>query len=772
MSKFKLNVAVLNSKRFKQQCLIVGAILSAIFIFYLFLKLLPYPELDKFRQRQYSTRFFDRNGTLLQILPLKEGLRREWYDLEKIPTELKKIFIIGEDKNFYSHFGIDIGAIIRATWQNITTNRTVSGASTITMQLSEIITLWNKEKQVDDSKKSLSPIIVKLKEIFNAMHLEAKLSKNEILEYYLNSIPFGFQTEGVGSAARNFFNVTPDTLNKAQMLSLAIIPRRPALYNPAKNPMAAWENSITIGKKADIIITKDEWTSMVKAEKKFSYPMLAPHFTRWIVSLYIKESKIVPEELYLSVDLNLNQLIENSLSSLTDEYEYARISNGAAFVINNLTGEIIAWVGNGDFNDPRGGQIDGVLVKNQPGSSMKPFLFALALEKGFTPNTVFPDIPMDFGSANIYVPLNFNNRYNGPLIFRTALASSLNIPAVYLLYRIGIDAYMEKLSEIGFTSLEDERGSTGLSLALGSGEVSLYELVKGFSVFPRGGYTIDPIWLLDKYTTTTNNDKETKQVFESDIAAIICDILGDKTARVLGFAYAKVFDTPYPSIFKTGTSNQFQDIIALGATTSFTAGVWMGSFSGETVVGETGSSIPATVVREILDYLEVEKNYPAEDFNKPLYYKKIEMCTISGLAPSSFCYTVIDEFVFKNRVLEICNWHSDGEIRYPELYQYWARERNIAGSSTRFNNNMMQLQFISPPDGAQYIYDFSVLPSAQNLRIDVIGGIEDEAELFINKISAGIKQTPFFWYIPITQGINLLTVVCGNEKEEISITVK
>lgn len=758
--------------KFKFLYIASACLISAIFIFYLFLKLLPYPELDKFKQRQYSTRFFDRNGTLLQILPLEEGLRREWYNLEKIPEELKKIFIIGEDKNFYFHFGVDIGAVIRAAWQNITANRTVSGASTITMQLSEIITLWNKEKQTGDSQKPVSPIIVKLKEIFNAMRLEAKLSKNEILEYYLNSIPFGFQTEGVGSAARNFFNVTQDTLNKAQMLSLAIIPRRPVLYNPAENPMAAWKNSIIIGKKAGITITKDEWASMVKAEKKFNYPMLAPHFTGWVVSQYTKESKIIPEELYLSVDLNLNQLIENNLSSLIDEYEYARISNGAAFVINNLNGEILAWVGNGDFNDPRGGQIDGVLVKNQPGSSMKPFLFALGLEKGFTPNTVFPDIPMDFGSANIYVPLNFNNRYNGPLIFRTALASSLNIPAVYLLYRIGIDAYMEKLSEIGFTSLEDERDTTGLSLALGSGEVSLYELVKGFSVFPRGGHVIDPTWLLGKSISHSNDDDDAKQVFEPDIAAIICDILGDKTARVLGFAYAKVFDTPYPSIFKTGTSNQFQDIIAFGATTSFTAGVWMGSFSGETVVGETGSSIPASVVREILDYLEAEKSNPAEDFLKPLYYKKTEMCTVSGLAPSPFCYTVIDEFVFKNRVLEICNWHSEGEIRYPELYQYWARERNIAGSSARFNNNMMQLQFISPPDGAQYIYDFSVPPSAQNLRIDVIGGREDEAELFINKISAGIKQAPFFWYIPIKQGDNVLTVVCGNEKEEISITVK
>ena len=273
------------------------------------------------------------------------------------------------------------------------------------------------------------------------------------------------------------------------------------------------------------------------------------------------------------------------------EAQKSRISNASILVIDNKTGEPIVWAGNAQFFDEdHSGQSDGVLVRNQPGSSMKPFLYALALETDdehgnplFSPGTILADIPQEFGDEKLYIPSNFNNRYNGPVRFRVALASSLNVPAVYLLNTIGVDNYLNKLFELGFDSLKKSGKEADLGLALGAGEVSLKELVTAFAVFPRDG-----------------KDFNNRQIYHSDTARIICSILSDKAARALGFGYSQTFQTDYPAIFKTGTSNQYQDIVALGATKQYTVGVWMGNFSGQTVVGKTGSSLPAWVAKNFL----------------------------------------------------------------------------------------------------------------------------------------------------------------------------
>ncbi len=405
----------MKQKRFKKlnRVLKIAAVLvCAAAIFRLTLFLIPYKGLDEFVARQYSTRFYDRNGNLLQVLALEEGLHREFTPLEEFPEELVKEFISQEDSLFYFHPGVDVFAVARAVFQNKANDKIVSGASTITMQLVRMI----------EPRSEKVTLTKKIAEAFKALHLEAKLSKKQILELYLNNVSFGFQIEGVTSAARSFFSKTPDALSSEEIKKLALIPRRPSYYAP---PVS------------------------------YNYPFECPHFINYIVNEYLHKNQIIPRELHLSVDVNLVHEIEKLIMQQITLYEDSRIHNGSAFVINNRTGEIFAWVGNADFFDEEhGGQIDGVLVKNQPGSSMKPFLYALALEKGFTPDSVLPDIQQDFGTSQVYVPLNFNNHFNGPVRFRVALGSSLNIPAVYLLYHCGVDSYFAKLLELGFDSLK------------------------------------------------------------------------------------------------------------------------------------------------------------------------------------------------------------------------------------------------------------------------------------------------------------------------------
>lgn len=710
--------------------------LAAVLLFlvlHLILKIAPSAKLKSFVEQQYSSRFYDSHGTLLYIMPLDNGLRKEYQALEKIPAAVVQQFIKAEDKNFYYHPGIDLLSVIRAAKQNKKAGKIVSGASTITMQLARII--WPRSSNNINLK-------TKVGEMFKAFYLEAKFSKKEILELYLNNVPFGYQIDGVTSAARSFFGTELNLLTKEQIQTLSLIPRRPSNYAPEKN---------------------------------FVYPNKCPHFIKYVINTFEKEGKHIPQDLYLSIDNQFNEKIEGLLQKKLDEYKHARIHNGAAIIIDNKSGKILAWVGNASFEDlQHGGQIDGVLVKNQPGSSMKPFLYAHALEHGFEPNSILPDIPQDFGGEQIYVPFNFNNHYNGPVRFRVALASSLNVPAVYLLYHVGVDSYLDTLSKLQFDSLKDQRQSIGLSLALGGNEVTLYEMTKAFSVFPRDGNLIDLTFYDDEEKRPLISKN---QVYQHDTARIVCDILSDKNARSMGFGHSQIFDTPYPAIFKTGTSNQFQNIIALGATSEFTVGVWMGNFEGQTVIHETGSSIPASIVRIMLD--DLNEIRPGSPFAQPLSYSKVQICSLSGKKPGKFCPTKTWEYINTKDVsqastgTDFCDWHIVKEnrvqIEYPSQYQHWASSENFSGS---FRTGGSSLEILYPKDKATYFYDSSLSPQQQSFSVKAYGGDSTFADLYIDGVFFDRRQNLFEWYIPLTIGKHQLTVVCGKEEKSIFINVK
>ena len=738
--KTKKRAAVGRGKNFTA-LKVAAAVIVFLFAFPLVFRLLPFPALQEFMAQEYSCRIYDRRRKLIQVTALSGGGRREFTPIKEIPKGIQHAFLAQEDRRFYSHHGVDWLAIMRASIQNRQAGRIVRGGSTITMQLAKLI---NQDNSLTLSRK--------LKDVYYAYRIEAKLSKKKILELYLNSIYFGANSYGITSAARSYFGCQLSQLTPGQIQVLSVIPRNPSFYNPVTS-------------KEHFSAFSKETEAAASTAYYYSYPHKLPHFVNY-VSRNLQQNTY---ELHTSLDLEVSELAEAFLRQALQQAKNSRISNGALLLLDNNDGSVITWLGNDDFyNQEDNGQIDGVLVTNQPGSSMKPFLYALALENEILePSSVLADIPSQFGNDKLYIPENFNNRFNGPVRMRVALASSLNIPAVETLNKVGVQNYLSKLEELGFTSLKkDDRGiKADLGLALGAAEVSLYELVPAFSIFVRDG-----IFLPLRISPADSNSKtlESRQIFSPDTARLITSILSDKGARSLGFGYTQSFQTDYPSIFKTGTSNQYQDIIALGATKNYTIGVWMGNFSGNTVIGKTGSSLPAWVAKNLLDRLETS----TDPFPEPQCWHKERICSLSGMKAGPNCRAVVSEYVKNDSSHPVCNWHAkiNNEIQvvYPAEYQQWFRMINTSGV---IENSQTPLAFVSPKEDALFFYS-SLYKKTQAIPCEVIGGSEDLLEIYYDDKPYLLTERPFIFTLPVEKGLHSCRIICGNEAREIEFTVK
>jgi len=617
-----------------------------------------------------------------------------------------------------------------------------------------------------------APVFKKIGEVFNAFRLETRFSKDEILEMYLNSLPFGYNAEGVTSAARTFFSADLSALSPAQVFCLAVIPRRPGFYNPLVNPeiskiaasglKTGFADNKKLAKKWPLFARTDEsdFQFAVSSARRFIYPFEMPHFIRYIGA---RQTEVTSGEVHLTVDLALQNYLEDAIAGNVWRYYSSRLTNGAGFVIDNETAEILAWVGSADFfNNEAAGQIDGVLALNQPGSSMKPFLYAMALENGFSPSDVIADVPMTFGETEIYIPQNFNNRFNGPVLFRASLASSLNLPAVYLLYRLGVRNFTQQLILLGFDSVVNSAEDAGLGLALGNAPVSLLELVRAFSVFPRDGIYKPLVW---QVTNKKEQITEEQRIFSSDTSRLICSILSDSNARVLAFGAGRSFRTSYPAIFKTGTANQYQSIVALGASVKYSAGVWMGNFTGETVLDKTGSSIPAAIVRNTLDVLH-GSNRLSLGFPVPEDWLLKRICAVSGMAPAGACLSVINEYIHKDDRRELCTWHSivngQSETTYPAEYQAWFVSSVRQGF---IDYGSRSLEIINPRDGFVYLSNSGI--NLSEIPVEVIGGNSEILHITHNGDIFSINR-PFIFSIPRIRGVNVLHVRNGDEEEIIT----
>ena len=729
---------------------IVAVAAGVLLSIYLLLLFIPFKPLKEFEAKKVSHVFYDQTGELLQVTALDDGTHCEYTTWAELPKEVRKTFICAEDKRFYFHNGVDAAALLGAAIQNAKSHEIVRGGSTITMQLVKMIT---QNREVTYSRK--------INDIFYAQLVELKKSKRKIFELYINNLFFGHGATGIGSAARTYYGCTVDKLSKEQLCCLAIIPRNPAYYDPFKNPQICAQRACALYNKIYRKKMNAQDFGRFIPSKLFEYPFEAPHFIRYIQSQNNSNKNTITT---LSINLELQHYAERLLNDALLQAQDSRISNASVLLIDNKTGEPVVWTGNANFFDTEhNGQIDGVLVKNQPGSSMKPFLYALALEAAddqgqplFSPGSVLADIPQEFGDEQLYIPSNFNNRYNGPVRLRVALASSLNVPAVYVLNCVGVDNYLNKLFDLGFDSLRKTGKSADLGLALGAGEVTLKELVNAFAVFPRDGQAFDG-----------------RQLYEKDTARIICSILSDKAARALGFGYSQTFETEYPAIFKTGTSNQYQDIVALGATKQYTVGVWMGNFSGQTVVGKTGSSLPAWVARNLLDYIHGDKStYKELAFNEPENWTKQKICSLSGELAGPDCPATVYEYCRNDLSYTQCSWHkkNDGIVQtvYPPEYQQWAR---TAKPDTKIEYSASALYIKTPKNNSLFYYS-ELHKEKQAISVEVFGGAQDILQVYYDNEFYKEVSRPFTFQLPVERGEHTCRVICGDEKDTISFVIK
>ncbi|GAB6096460.1 hypothetical protein JCM14469_27130 [Desulfatiferula olefinivorans] len=534
-------------------------------------------------------RLTDRDGRPLTVTYANRWNTASCLPLHDIPDTLKNAFVFSEDKRFYRHGGVDWAARIHALVQNVLSLSTVRGASTITEQVVRMIhprprTVWSRWI-----------------EGFEAAGLEKRHSKDAILEFYLNQVPFASNRRGVVQAAAYYFNRSPDTLTVKEGLALSVLVRAPSYYDLYRNPGAIEKplHDLAVGLHRASLLTGPQLEEARNGTFDLERPGLsidADHAARFIMADPARDTGPVPDMIRTTLSgplqVRVQALVFTTLKSLEDRH----VANAACLVVDHGTSEILAWVSDGIGADHRSGRfINGVTALRQPGSSMKPFLYALALDRGWSPAREINDAPLTNAvGRGLHTYHNYSRSFYGWVSLRQALGNSLNIPAVKTIRFVGHEPYLRLLHLLGFDSLDRHPDFYGDGLALGCGEVSLFQMVQAYAALANRG-EFRPLTLY----ADGGSLPVSRRVFSEEAASLIGDILSDAQARNLEFGAASPLNFPVQTAVKTGTSSDYRDAWALGYNHRFAAGVWMGNFDGSCMDGVTGSTGPSLVLRGV-----------------------------------------------------------------------------------------------------------------------------------------------------------------------------
>jgi len=551
----------------------------------------PLPESlipDRKEIRKVQVR--DRRGNPLSVTYQNNWNYNDYLPLHEIPQLMQTAFVIAEDRRFYRHSGVDWLGRFNAVRQNISIWRAVRGASTITEQVVRLLhprprTVWSRWL-----------------EGIEAWQLERRIAKDAILECYLNQVPYSGQRRGVVQAARYYFDRDLETLNDAEMLALAVLVRAPGRMDlhrgdeQIRRPLALLATQM----KEEGVISETERRDVTGAGLAVQKPAMevkASHFVRYVQGLDIPSRLLVNGRLLTTLDSSLQDAIHKILDRRLSELQKRGVRNGAVLVVDHQNREILAWA-NGGSDDPEQseGQIDAVLAPRQPGSAMKPFLYALALEKGWTPATLINDSPLATPvGAGLHDYRNYSRQNYGPLRLRDCLGNSLNIPAVKTIQYTGVNEFLKRMKELGCKSINRPASYYGEGLALGNGELTLLELVQAYSALAREG-EFRP---LTAVLGGASGDREKRRVFSAETSSLIANILSDPEARRLEFGNGNLLNFPSQTAVKTGTSTDYRDAWAMGYNHRYTVGVWMGNLDARPMQGITGSIGPALVLRSV-----------------------------------------------------------------------------------------------------------------------------------------------------------------------------
>ncbi len=627
-------------RRFAKRLLIFSV---ASFLLFLLLNLLfPVPD-----RVSYSTIITDNKGELVNAYLTPDEKWRMKTELSEISPVLRKAIVAKEDRHFYHHPGVNPFALVRAMTMNIFRMKTTSGASTITMQVARAL------------ERRPRNIISKVIEAFRAFQLEWKYSKDEILQLYLNLVPYGGNIEGVKAASLLYFKKNPDHLSLAEITALSIIPNRPS--------------SLRIGRNNDLIVQeRNRWLQLFADDQVFTKkeiedalaePLTAtrhavPHY---IPHLSYKLKKRGGHTIETSIDLNTQLKTEKIVEDYVRSLRLRGIRNAAVVIVDNETNQVISYVGSSGFLDTTdGGQVNGAQAIRQPGSTLKPLLYAMCFDEGLlTPKTIMNDVSVNYEG---YAPENYDEKFNGYVSVEFALERSLNIPAVKGLRMLGKDRLVEGLSMSGFQQVRKDRQKLGLSMILGGCGTTLEELTALFASFAHDG-NYAPLGFLKE-----DSIRRGRQLISPASTFMINEILSRVNRPDFPLNWSATEKMPKIA-WKTGTSYGRKDGWSIGYNKRYTIGVWTGNFSGSGVAGLSGAGTATPLLFRLFNTIDYDSD--REWFSMPEDCGQRMVCSETGLVPAAHCTNIVsDYFIPLVSPAQVCNNRQEIAISPDESMSY------------------------------------------------------------------------------------------------------
>jgi penicillin-binding protein 1C len=587
-----------------------------------------------FAARAGAVQFVDRAGLPLGTVLARDTEHAVHVPLAAVSPHFLAAIVAVEDARFSQHHGVDLVALARAAAEAVRAGHVVTGGSTITMQLARLRygvprSLWGK-----------------LRESVLALRIERGLSKDQILAAYVNRIPVGGNLVGVEAGARTYFGVPASDLDWAQATLLAALPNDPVTLDPYAHRAALEQRrrAIVAYLAARGVMSADD-ARRALAERLAVLPRDegiadAPH-------LLFRLAGSTPdgvERVRTTIDRELQRYVENAAQEVVAALRDRSVRDAAAIVVDNATGNVLAYVGSPAYFDAASlGRNDGVVALRQPGSTLKPFLYELAFERRtIRPATILHDVPTTYAipGAQVYAPADYSGQFEGPVRPRIALADSLNVPAVRTLSAVGVDTFQARLRALGFAHLDRPAAYYGLGLTLGSGEVSLEELARAYATIARGGR---PLRLRYRDGDAATPENAQQRVGDAATWGLVTDMLADAHARARAFGVASLLRLPFPSAVKTGTSSDFRDTWTVGFTRDVTVATWVGNFDGSPMQRITGVTGAAPLWNRIMLHL-AEAREPGP-FAPPHGYARRAICATTGTIPDRSCESVVSELL-------------------------------------------------------------------------------------------------------------------------------
>ncbi len=641
--------------------------------------------------------FTDRTGAPLGTVLASDSDHAAWVPLDRIAPSFLRAIVAAEDARFRSHGAIDALALVRATREYAVYGRARSGGSTIAMQVAR--GLWNAP----------SSLRGKLAQIVGAERLAIRSSPDALLEAYVNRVPMGGNRYGIEAAARTYFGVGASDLDLAQSALLAAIPNDPVRLSPYAhwNELRARQRYV-LGRMVATGAIDAAQARTAAAEELHILPpdgglLAAQH------ALFFVYPRVPPGATLVrtTIDAPLQRFVQAQTEQVVQALAGRHVTDAAALVIDNATGDVLAYVGSPDyFADDALGRNDGVQALRQPGSSLKPFTYGLALERdAIAPNTILADVPTTYAipGGRLYQPADYSTRFSGPVRVRYALANSLNVPAVRVLSKLGVDPLLARLHDLGFAHLDKPASYYGLGLTLGSGEVSLWELAHAYATMARAGAAIPLRLQADAPIppSTPIGDPATWQ--------LVTDMLADPQARTKSFGLHSILELPFPTAVKTGTSSDFRDTWTVGFSRDYTVGVWVGNFDGSAMRDVSGVTGAGPLWNRIM--LHLHENREPGPFAAPQGFLRRPICATTGHKPDATCAAIVTEWL---RPKDLPGWSAPAR-KLGDEYDLWLARQDVAGGA---------LHIVSPREGDTFALNpapNAVARASERIELHAIG---------------------------------------------------